>query len=283
MQKRRRDYDLAKIQFTQANAGNGMGDKEMETQVRLMHRYKVAAQNRVDKLDRKLKMNQSERRKREQKHYLWEQREKERKEKRDLQVCKMKQREFEQYQQHLDQEDRREARNLYEQRQMAMQEYAATETVAQDSSKPMAEQEMKIQSTPSQAARIVQDVVQKIEKQPMEIPVAIAPEPQELDEELLDLLEELIEEAFAHPPHEKMFSQWPDEFFTRDGMHTLRRYFNRRGMDEALSKTVYQHLMKEFGHRKFTQFLEARTATDSAALKQMTDAFIQQSLKTTGK
>jgi hypothetical protein len=285
MQKRRGDYDLAKIQFTQANAGNGMGDKEMETQVRLMHRYKVAAQNRVDKLDRKLKINQSERRKREQKHYLWEQREKERKENRDLKISKLNKREFEQYQEHLDQEDRRETRHYYEQQQMAAQQYREVdeEPTVEDPPKPPAVEPTQMQS--GQRMMKVQSVVEENHKKPAEIPVAITPEPepQALDEEWLELLEGLMQQAFATEPHVKMFTDWPDEYFTKQGMHAVRRSFQKHCPSEAVGKEIYKHLILEFGHRNITQMMEARMAADSAALKQMAQSLAQQPQKKSGK
>lgn len=106
--ERKADYEALRGQFGSAGAGMGLGDEAMQRDSRLANRYRVSAQNRVDKLVRRLGVSKSARMRRLQKHYEYEQREKIRKEKVDLQTARMTDDQFRRFNEQLDYNAKRE-------------------------------------------------------------------------------------------------------------------------------------------------------------------------------
>ena len=263
MQKRRKDYDLAKVQFAQANAGNGMGDKEMENQVRLMHRYRTAAQNRVDRFDRKLKNVQNERVRRNIKKYTQEQKEKKQKQDFDLQVCKLNDA---QYGRMKEQFNYRENAELLEQLQKEKYEreqeaYAAQEPepepVVHQPVKPVEQRPMEIQPAPVQRVQKLKQAVEEMETEQEErLPITAYP---------VDLkavqgeLEELINEAFRREPHLGMFTDWPDWVQDHRVQKRARRMIEARCQDKNMAFQMQAWLVAEFGARmtrRYSHLLE---------------------------
>ena len=266
MQKRRKDYDLAKVQFAQANAGNGMGDKEMENQVRLMHRYRTAAQNRVDRFDRKLKNVQNERVRRNIKKYTQEQKEKKQKQDFDLQVSRLNDAQYNRYNEQI---NNREVHELYasmkadnERRERA--EYYAAQA---DDDEP----QMHIQSVPSAGYAHVREAVEEDLDAPDEVQIAIAPEPEVVDPSEDEELQALVEELFAGEPHELMFRAWPEKFLTQDWARRVMERVRDEADTEDEVKAIAIHLMKEYGVRLYGELTQKQVADQYAANKRQND------------
>ena len=109
LERRESDYELMREQFGSAGAGIGLGDEAMQRDARLANRYRVSAQNRLDKLVRRLNASKNERMKRNQKQYEMEQREKHRKQQSDYSLARMNDEEFRRYNEQLDYNAKREA------------------------------------------------------------------------------------------------------------------------------------------------------------------------------
>ena len=109
LEQRKAEYEALRRQFGSAGAGMGLGDEAMQLESRLANRYRVSTQNRLDKLVRRLAGSKSARMRRLQKHYEYEQREKIRKEKVDLQTARMTDDQFRRFNEQLDYNAKREA------------------------------------------------------------------------------------------------------------------------------------------------------------------------------
>ena len=256
MQKRRRDYDLAKIQFTQANAGNGMGDKEMETQVRLMHRYKVSAQNRVDRLDRKLKNIQTERVRRMTKKFLWEQKEKQRKENRDYQVSRMTDTQYRHYSETVNHREDRELRELYEEIEQSRyqthqpQELPDPEIPSQPDLIPASLQEQESKERHDQLASTLD--------------LAIIPEYTQEPIPVEDEFQKLFDELFSAPPHAEMFKHWPERYLTGEIQPAFvqRLVQSQITLDEA--RLIYHYYILKCGKEPARRKAEQQEVADNA-------------------
>jgi hypothetical protein len=244
MQKRRKEYDLAKMQFTQANAGNGMGDKEMETQVRLMHRYRTAAQNRMDKLDRQLKASKAERARKEHKIRMREERENNRKTRTNLQIARFSDRQYRQYIELVASEERRE--------------FQPSQDINHQTDD---DHEMKIQSLPSSIDQL-EKIMAEGPRPEMQISIVPPTDPEATDEEL----EALIDECFTKKPHEGMFSGWPTRLLTKDSIITVGLMLIDRGKNESQAKEIQLCLMREYGRRLISEHLTRKAEAEHEAL-----------------
>jgi len=264
MEKRRKDYDLAKIQFTQANAGNGMGDKEMENQVRLMHRYRTAAQNRFDRYDRQLKAGKATSLRRTQQLFAWEQREKERAINRDLKLARLTDQQYHQYQESVEYNEFREvrrSRNSYYNPNQPIygNAYESTYEPYRNTEEDPQTGEMTIQ-----AVNTIKEMEQVVNEPPPETKVAISPVP-ELAPEVQAELNLLIDEVFKTTPQKGMFSHWPNHIMSQAVLPIANAMIYERCQEKAVADELQILMMKEFARRIIFDTFEEKAKQESGA------------------
>ena len=266
MQKRRKDYDLAKIQFTQANAGNGMGDKEMETQVRLMHRYRVSAQNRVDRLDRKLKNIQNERVRRLTRKYLWDQKEQQRKENRDYQVSRMTDKQYRHYSETVNNREDRELRELYQNMPQSQYQQYETQQYADPEIPPDMESNSVISTEASPGHMHVREAMEEQQERPQELPLTIIPEYTQEPIPADDEFQKLFDDLFLEPPHKGMFSHWPQRYLTTEIQPAFVQRLVQRKISLDDARVIYEYFMTKCGQEVSRQKADAEATISNDAI-----------------